>query len=98
MVEQKIPQGNKNEISYMDERVLNSFFAAPVESDEVIEMIDKLNTNKACGPNSIPSKILKNNSKILADPVKMLLNRSIIDGNFPEMLKKADVCPIYKKK
>ena len=97
MVDQKIPHVNKNYITYMDERVLNSFFAAPVESDEVIEMINKLNTNKACGPNSIPSKILKNNSELLADPVKMLLNMSIIDGNFPEMLKKADVCPIYKK-
>ena len=97
MVEQKIPQGNKHYVSYMDERVLNSFFIAPVETNEIIDMINKLNTNKACGPNSIPSKILKNHSNILADPVKILLNRSIIDGNFPEMLKKADVCPIYKK-
>ena len=55
MVEQKIPQGNKHYVSYMDERVLNSFFIAPVETNEIIDMINKLNTNKACGPNSIPS-------------------------------------------
>ena len=36
-------------------------------------------------------------SKTLADPIKTLLNLSIINGNFPELLKKADVCPIYKK-
>ena len=96
MVEAKIPQGNSNYGSYMGERVLNSFFATPVESDEVLEMINKC-TNKSCGPNSIPSKILKNHSEILVYPVKVLLNRSILEGNFPKMLKKADVCPIYKK-
>ena len=97
MVEAKIPQGNTNYGSYMGERVLNSFFSTPVESDEVLGMIKKLSTNKSCGPNSIPSKILQNHSDILVDPIKMLLNRSLIEGNFPKMLKKADVCPIYKK-
>ena len=57
MVEAKIPQGNTNYGSYMGERVLNSFFSTPVESDEVLGMIKKLSTNKSCGPNSIPSKI-----------------------------------------
>ena len=97
MVEQKIPGANKNYKTYLGDRVLNSFLASPIDADEVVDMINKLNSNKACGPNSIPSKILKMHSKTLSEPIKTLLNLSIINGNFPELLKKADVCPIFKK-
>ena len=55
MVEQKIPGANKDYKTYLSDCVLNSFLACPVDAEEVVDMISKLNSTKACGPNSIPS-------------------------------------------
>ena len=59
--------------------------------------IKTLNTNKAVGPNSIPTKILKTYSKSLSKPPSELINLSFAQGNFPTILKIAKVIPIHKK-
>ena len=60
-------------------------------------MIRHMDDSKACGPNSIPTKILKENSDILASPIKHIINLSFQEGCFPQLLKLADICPIFKK-
>ena len=56
-----------------------------------------MKANKASGPNSIPTNILKlfniNFSKCLSDIINMSLNQ----GVFPYILKIAKVIPIHKK-
>ena len=61
-------------------------------------MISHLSGNKACGPYSIPSKILKMYKFYLVEPIRHLINLSFEEGIFPKILKFANVCPIYKKK
>ena len=82
----------------MGERNLNTIFLKPVDSGEVINLVSLLKCSKACGPNSIPNKIIKNNIQALVGPLEYILNISLEQGNFPNLLKKAEVCPIYKKK
>ena len=55
-------------------------------------------TSKACGPNSIPTQILKTNLEFLVSPLKHIINLSFTEGCFPQLLKLAEVCPIFKKK
>ena len=61
-------------------------------------MISNLSSSKACGPNSIPTHILKLNLDFLTMPLKHVINLSFSEGCFPQMLKLADICPIFKKK
>ena len=61
-------------------------------------MITQLNISKASGTNSIPNKILNTFKDCLIEPIKEIINLSFLQGNFPNLLKLAEVCPIYKKK
>ncbi len=96
-VEGKIPQGNSHFTEYLGNSNVHSIFLKPVDDDEVISMVSKLNVTKACGPNSIPNKILKDHIYTFLEPVRYILNLSLSQGNFPTLLKKAEVCPIFKK-
>ena len=98
MVENKIPKSKKHFSEFLGNSSPNTIFLKPVEIEEVFCMILKLKPSKACGPNSIPSSLLKTHSASLSEPLKEILNMSLTEGIFPDLLKDADVCPIYKKK
>ena len=97
-VEAKIPRTNTHFSEYLKDRNHNSIFLKPVNDEEIISSISKLVTSKACGPNSIPTHILKTNLESLVSPIKYIINLSFSEGCFPQLLKLADVCPIFKKK
>ena len=98
MVEEKIPKSRNNFSEFLDDSNKNTIFLSPVGDDEVLSMISKLNSSKACGPNSIPCNLLKTHSTLLLEPLREVINMSIFQGSFPTLLKFAEVCPIYKKK
>ena len=97
MVEAKIPKGKLHFSDFLGNSSPNSIFLKPVDTDEVLSIILKLKTSKACGPNSIPSNILKVHCDSLCEPLKVILNMSLSQGIVPELLKDSEVCPIYKK-
>jgi hypothetical protein len=97
MVEQKIPISEKSFSSYLGTSASNSIFLKNVENKEVLAMLTQLNSSKSCGPNSIPSNLLKTHALHFVEPIKFVINKSLIEGSFPNILKIAEVCPIYKK-
>ncbi len=97
MVENKIPKGKKHFLSFLGDSKDTSIFLNPVDENELLSMIAKLNSSKSCGPNSIPYSILKTCSAYLAKPLAQILNMSLSQGSFPTLLKNAEICPIYKK-
>ena len=58
---------------------------------------DEIIVSKSSGPNSIPNQLFKTHALLFLKPLQILLNLSILEGNFPMLLRLADVCPIYKK-
>ena len=48
-------------------------------------------------PEDIPFKIIKDKTDIFANFILQNFNKCIIDGKFPDQLKKADVSPVFKK-
>ena len=64
---------------------------------EIEEEINKLNPKKASTRNSIPTKILKQNSEVCKQHLTNIIILAIRDGNFPKELNLADVTPIFKK-
>ena len=55
-----------------------------------------MKTNKAIGPNSIPTKILKMSQHIIAKPLVYLINLSFSTGVFPDLLKIANTISVLK--
>ena len=59
--------------------------------------LNNLNPNKSPGPDLIHPKLLKNSSKSLAKPLKILFDNTLLEGNIPSDWKIAEVRPIFKK-
>ena len=55
-----------------------------------------MNASKAIPKDTIPGKIVQNNSDIMTDILSNNFNNSIYSSEFPNNLKLADVSPIYK--
>ena len=56
-----------------------------------------MRTNKASGPSSIPTNILKLFKKEFSKALSDMINMSFNQGVFPNILKIANVIPIHKK-
>ena len=59
-----------------------------------LTFVKQISPSKACGPNSIPTNILRSNIHVLCIPLQIIINNSFSDGVFPNILKLANVCPI----
>ena len=90
-------EGNRHHQSYLKSIDLNSFLIKTVTQSEVERVILELITSKSCGPNSIPTKMLKDMVVSLSQPIKNICNKSFQSGIFPDKLKISKVIPIHKK-
>ena len=82
---------------YLANPTKNSLFMRPTDEIEIEQKIKAMKDNKAPGPNSIRTKILKVYSKILSKPLAELINLSLNQGQFPTVPKIAKVVPIHKR-
>ena len=77
--------------------LLQSLFLTPITEKEIIMQLNILNPNKSTAVNDIPIKFRKLSTCIIASILTSLYNRCLTEGNFPEVLKVAQITPIYKK-
>ncbi len=68
-----------------------------VSSDYVFKILSGLNANKATGFDEIPPKIAKLIAKEMAIPLTNMINTAIEQSVYPEDMKLADLCPLFKK-
>lgn len=76
---------------------VNSFFLQPITEVEVISLLRELNSSKSTGSNEIPIKYLKLATTIIAPILTDLFNYCIKSGEYPDILKVAQIVPIHKK-
>ena len=74
----------------------NSFRFEPVNEQKVLDVINNLKENKACGPDNIPSAYWKTVADIIVKPFTYIINLSFKRGTAPAEWKKSRVIPIYK--
>ena len=96
-VEKKIPRSKNHFQDYLKNPNIQKIIHQPCDITEVNEIIKELQTAKACGPYSIPVGLLKLTCSTLAPVLTFIINKSLTQGAFPNLLKYANVCPIYKK-
>ena len=96
-IDNKIIPTNKTHKDYLNVSIVNSFFLTPVNHKELESLIKEMNTSKSVGPYSIPTNILKLSCSVLSKPLVKLINFSFSEGTFPNLLKFANVIPVFKK-
>ena len=73
------------------------FSSIKFEEKAVFDLLRKLNTNKAAGPDGRQAKLLKYCASGLASPLSKLYTKFFKSGSIPKLWKLANVVPIHKK-
>jgi hypothetical protein len=68
-----------------------------IEESEVMDQLNNINTKKAYGPDGLPPRLIKEAKRVISKPLTMLFNKSLSTASFPELWKRANVLPIFKK-
>ena len=63
----------------------------------VEKIILELSSKNSCGSDGLSTNFLKRISKIIAAPLSVIINQSLVTGIFPVRLKTAKVIPLFKK-
>ena len=79
-------------------RTESIFTFAVFTPHEILKCINSMDASKACGPDNIPTRLLKMCALYIAEPLANIFNKSILEGTYPTLWKKAKVKPIYKGK
>ncbi len=94
----KIPTAKYKYDHYMRDRNQSSMFMAPTDNYEVLKMITSLKSKNSSGHDNINSKFVKLIQHNLVSPLVILFNKSLETGIVPDLMKLAEIIPIYKSK
>jgi hypothetical protein len=64
---------------------------------EVLHALKNLYLSKACGPDNIPGRLLKEAAEVISPSLCRLFNMSLLLGHFSTTWKRANVTLIFKK-
>jgi len=74
----------------------SSFYMGTVDEEEVSKIIASLKNSSSLDYNGMSVKVLKKIAPFIIEPLTFVINRCLQAGVFPEVLKLAEVTPIYK--
>ena len=96
----KIPTPKRTSTDYLSNIPSSnvSLFLAPTTPTEILNLIPEIPNKKSAGYDKINNILLKNLKLELAEPLCIVLNKSMNEGIFPEAMKLADTVPLYKSK
>ena len=77
--------------------VQHNLSSISITIQDVKDVLRNLNVNKACGPDLISPRLLKEGGIILSWPLSIIFNRSLEQGYFPTCWKYGNVTPIHEK-
>ena len=75
-----------------------SIFITPSDTEEIRQILGKLKCKNSSGHDELSCRLLKAIGESIAEPLCKLVNKSICEGTFPDILKIAKVIPMYKSK
>ena len=92
----KIGKQSRVPTSYLTNNQINYIMLTPVTYKEVMKLI---NTSKDSAPgyDEFKIKLLQAVNSIIAAPLAHIFNLSVMNGVFPDILKIANVVPLFKK-
>lgn len=89
--------GNPSSSCTVHPIVSQSIGIVPIGEDEVLKVIKNLRNKNSAGIDDLNVKLIKSIYTFILPPLTYLINRSLDEAVFPQILKTANVVPIYKK-
>ena len=89
---EKIMKTKKAFSHYLGQITDETIFLSPTTSADTESLINCIKSNKTIGPNSIPTKILKEFKTELSEPLSDMINISFNKGIFPGFSKSCKCC------
>ncbi len=68
-----------------------------ITTNGVLKLLQNLNPGKACGPDNISPRVLKELADIIADPLTRIFQKSLNEQQVPKDWRHATVTPVFKK-
>ena len=75
-----------------------SIFLSPVTETEIEKIVMNLPNKPSSGMDGISNILLKKLTYCIAHPLTLIFNKSLMEREFPDIMKVADVVPLYKSK
>ena len=82
--------------SYLTSTYVNSFALTPTDPGEIQKITNELASKTSNGHDGIPITIVKASIAKINTPLSFIINSSMANGCFPDLLKIAKICPIFK--
>ena len=82
--------------NYLENNYLHSCYLNPTYPAEVFNIINSFKNKPTSNTSIIPIHVLKSISHIIDLPLSIIINKSFLDGIFPDSLKLSRVIPIFK--
>ena len=79
-------------------RIVNSLVLVETNTVEIEKIIEHLPNKSSSSHDRVSNTLLKRLGKSLSYPLGIIFNQSIASGCFPDMMKIAEVIPLYKGK
>ena len=76
----------------------SSLFLTPTDTGGIRSLIMNLPAKNSSGYDGISNNLLKKLCPILLDPLEKIFNKSLNEGVFLELMKLADISPLFKSK
>ena len=71
-------------------------FFAPTNASEIISLVNNLTPKASSGFDNISVKLLKQIILQIVNPLSKIINKSLCEGIFPDLLKIARIIPVFK--
>ena len=86
--------------TYIDQIPVNQncMFLYPTDEQEISSLIQLLPAKSSSGFDNISNNLLKRLGPSILSPLCMIYNSSLNCGIFPELMKRADISPLFKSK
>ena len=96
----KIPKPTHSVTRYLEllQSNSNSLFFSPCTEEEIAKIIHDLPSKRSSGVDNISNILLKELSSNICNPLCLITNMSMQLGVFPDLMKLAEVIPLYKGK
>ena len=96
----KIPKPQKSVEDYWKMLQLNAktLYLTPCTCVEIQKIISKLPQKHSHGHDNISNVLLKQIAPVILKPISIIINKSLSMGEFPDLMKLADVVPLFRSK
>ena len=85
------------EMPAMNNQCVNQIGEVRICRSELQKILEKLNVNKSCGPDNLHPHLLQKTARTISEPLRIIFDKSLNDGECPNDWRTANVTPIHKK-